>query len=165
MYICRLKHTRGWGILRCTSYISPTSSSNKGKITFNSANVCRLLQLRRSVTFESMAEDVLQDGNKVNELWRWVIYGLETGVVKQSLHWKPEHKKQIHGYQNQSLGLCFKGTLHQYCLYKQTQLQKESYVTVNIEERLALKSPGRVFEGKVHLPDGGERLVFWSLNN
>lgn len=53
-------------------------------------------------TFESMTEDVLQDRNKVNKLWRWVIYCLKTGAVQQSLHWKPEHKRrwirQLHQY-------------------------------------------------------------------
>lgn len=37
-------------------------------------------------TFESMTEDVLQDGNKVDELWRRVIYCLRTGAVQQSLY-------------------------------------------------------------------------------
>lgn len=43
-------------------------------------------------TFESMTEDVFQDGNKINEPWTWVIYRLKTGAVQQSLHWKPAHK-------------------------------------------------------------------------
>lgn len=48
------------------------------------------------LTFESMAEDVLQDGNEVNQLRRGVIYRLETGAVQQSLHWKPGHGACTH---------------------------------------------------------------------
>lgn len=39
-----------------------------------------------SLTFKSMTEDVLQNGNKVNELWRRVIYCFKTGAIQQSLH-------------------------------------------------------------------------------
>lgn len=40
------------------------------------------------LTFKPMTEDVLQDGNKVNELWRRVIYCFETGAIQQGLHGK-----------------------------------------------------------------------------
>lgn len=44
-------------------------------------------------TFEAMTEDLLQDGNKVNELLRSVVDRLKTGAVQQSLHGKPESKE------------------------------------------------------------------------
>lgn len=36
-------------------------------------------------TFEPVTEDVLQNGHKVDELWRRVIYCLGTAAVQQSL--------------------------------------------------------------------------------
>lgn len=44
-------------------------------------------------TFEPVTEDVLQNGHKVDELWRRVIYRLGTAAVQQSLDRKPEHMK------------------------------------------------------------------------
>ena len=41
---------------------------------------------RRAGTSESVAEDVLQNGHKVNKLRKRVVYCLGTAAVKQGLH-------------------------------------------------------------------------------
>lgn len=41
-----------------------------------------------------MNEDVLQNGRKVDELWRGVIHGVRAGTVEQSLHWIPEERRR-----------------------------------------------------------------------
>lgn len=42
-------------------------------------------------TFEAVTEDVLQDGDKVKELWRRVVQRFGVGAIQQSLHGKPAH--------------------------------------------------------------------------
>ena len=44
------------------------------------------------VTFETMAQDVLQDGGQVDELLGRVIDGLGRGLLQQSLHREPEER-------------------------------------------------------------------------
>lgn len=45
------------------------------------------------LTFEAVAEDVLQDGDKVKKLGRQVIQRFGVGAVQQSLHGKPAHRE------------------------------------------------------------------------
>lgn len=45
----------------------------------------------RCLTFETVAEDVLQDGDKVEELWRRVVQRFRVGAVQQSLDGEPAH--------------------------------------------------------------------------
>ena len=45
------------------------------------------------VTFEAMAQDVLQDGGQVDELLRCVVDGLSRGLLQQSFHREPEERR------------------------------------------------------------------------
>lgn len=47
------------------------------------------------LTFEAVAEDVLQDRDEVEKLWRRVIQRFRVGAVQQSLHGKPAHGEQL----------------------------------------------------------------------
>ena len=64
------------------------------------------------VTFEPVTENVLQDGNKIDKLWRRIVYRLETRAVKQGLHRKP-------GYENITGIACHKAV----CVAQQQQQQ------------------------------------------
>lgn len=133
----RYEDTNNWNILFSFPAVI-THHPSLLALSYQQSNKVRMQKRKRPTllrffTFESMAEDLLQDGNKVDELWRRVIYCLKTGAVKQSLHWKPVKGKKSKWAISHFLVQALKGTLHEFFHIKEKQGCFWQYFSFGIE--------------------------------